>query len=46
MRAIDRELSARLGLAVKVVFDGRGGSVKLSYKNLDQLDGIVALLKG
>ena len=45
-RAIERELSAHLGLAVKVVFDGRGGSVKLSYKNLDQLDGIVALLKG
>lgn len=45
-RAIERELSAHLGLAVKVVFDGRGGSVKLSYKNLDQLDGIVTLLKG
>ncbi len=45
-RALERELSAHLGLAVKVVFDGRGGSVKLSYRNLDQLDGIVALLKG
>ncbi len=45
-RAIERELSAHLGLAVKVVFDGRGGSVKLTYRNLDQLDGIVALLKG
>ncbi|MGI4977784.1 MAG: ParB/RepB/Spo0J family partition protein [Janthinobacterium lividum] len=45
-RSIERELSAHLGLAVKVVFDGRGGSVKLTYRNLDQLDGIVALLKG
>ncbi len=45
-RALERELGAHLGLAVKVVFDGRGGSVKLSYRNLDQLDGIVALLKG
>lgn len=45
-RAMERELSAHLGLAVRIVFDGRGGSVKLSYKGLDQLDGIVALLKG
>ncbi len=46
VRAMERELSAHLGLAVRVSFDGRGGSVKLSYKSLEQLDGIVALLKG
>jgi ParB family chromosome partitioning protein len=46
VRAMERELSAHLGLAVRVSFDGRGGSVRLSYRSLEQLDGIVALLKG
>ncbi len=45
-RAMERELSAHLGLAVKIMFNGRGGTVKLSYQGLEQLDGIVALLKG
>jgi ParB family chromosome partitioning protein len=45
-RAMERELSAHLGLPVKVSFDGRGGTVKLSYKGFEQLDAIVALLKG
>jgi ParB family transcriptional regulator, chromosome partitioning protein len=40
-----RELSNHLGLKVDVSFNGRGGQVKISYKNLDQLDGLVRLLK-
>ncbi len=42
--ALERDLSARLGLAVRIASDGRGGSVRISYRNLDQLDGILTLL--
>lgn len=42
--ALERDLSERLGLAVQVSFDGKGGAVTIRYRNLDQLDGIVALL--
>ena len=42
--ALERDLSERLGLGVKVSFDGRGGAVTIQYGSLDQLDGIVALL--
>ena len=43
-RALEEDLSERLGLKVRVTFDGRGGSVSIKYGNLDQLDGVVALL--
>jgi ParB family chromosome partitioning protein len=42
--ALERDLSERLGLRVSIAFDGRGGTVKLAYKSLDQLDGLIALL--
>ena len=42
--ALQRDLSERLGLAVQIAFDGRGGSVTIRYRNLDQLDSLVALL--
>jgi ParB family chromosome partitioning protein len=42
--ALERDLTARLGLKVEVNFDGKGGSIKISYRSLDQLDGIVSLL--
>jgi len=42
--ALARDLSERLGLKVDIAFDGKGGSVRLSYRSLDQLDGIVSLL--
>lgn len=42
--ALERELSERLGLKVEIVFNGTGGSVRLRYLTLEQLDGIVALL--
>ena len=44
MAALGRDLSARLGLRVKVAFDGRVGSVQLHLQTLDQLEGLVALL--
>ena len=44
--ALARDLSEQLGLRVDIVFDGNGGSVRLTYKSLDQLDGIISLLHG
>ena len=42
--ALQRDLSERLGLAVQISFDGKGGTVSLKYRSLDQLDGLLALL--
>jgi len=44
MAALERDLSARLGLRVQVAFDGEAGSVRLHVKTLDQLEGVVSLL--
>ena len=43
-RALERDLSNRLGLRVGIRHGGRGGQVVLTYKDLDQLDGIMRLL--
>ena len=43
-RALESDLSERLGLKVQISFDGRGGSITLRYSSLDQLDNVVALL--
>ena len=43
-QALERMLIERLGLRVKISFDGRGGSVLVHYSDLDQLDAIVARL--
>ena len=42
--ALERDLSERLGLKVDIGFDGRGGTVRIAYKSLDQLDNVIALL--
>jgi ParB family chromosome partitioning protein len=42
--ALERDLSERLGLKVDISFDGKGGAIRLTYRSLDQLDGIVTLL--
>lgn len=42
--AMERSLSQHLGLKVDITFDGKGGSVKITYRNLDQLDGLTTLL--
>ena len=43
--SLSSNLSERLGLRVAVKFNGRGGTVTLNYKDLDQLDAILALLQ-
>ena len=42
--ALERDLTERLGLKVEIAFDGKGGAVRIQYRSLDQLDGIVTLL--
>jgi ParB family chromosome partitioning protein len=42
--ALEADLSGRLGLKVEIAFDGKGGTVRIHYRSLDQLDGIVMLL--
>jgi ParB family chromosome partitioning protein len=42
--ALERDLMERLGLKVAINFDGKGGSLRIFYRSLDQLDGLVAQL--
>jgi len=42
--ALERDLTQHLGLKVDITFDGKGGTVRLNYRTLDQLDGIISLL--
>jgi len=42
--ALERTLREKLGLRTQVLFDGKGGSLRIHYDNLDQLDGVLALL--
>lgn len=42
--ALERDLSERLGLKVDISFNGKGGSVRITYRSLDQLDGLIQLL--
>jgi ParB family chromosome partitioning protein len=42
--ALERDLSEKLGLKVQIAFDGRGGSVRITYRSLDQLDSLIAVL--
>jgi len=44
--SVARALSEKLGLTVKLTFNGNGGTITLNYKTLDQLDEILALLNG
>ncbi len=42
--AAKTELAERLGLKVQISFNGRGGSVRLHYQSVEQLDHILMLL--
>lgn len=42
--ALEQDLGERLGLKVDIAFDGKGGTVRIQYRSLDQLDGLIALL--
>ncbi len=41
---LERELSERLGLKVEIAYDGKGGCVRIHYRDLDQLDFVLAYL--
>ncbi|TDH37807.1 ParB/RepB/Spo0J family partition protein [Pseudohoeflea suaedae] len=42
--ALERNLTDRLGLKVAVSHKGRGGSLKIDYKSLDQLESLCRIL--
>ena len=42
--AVERDLAERLGLKVQLSRQGRGGSLRIYYKDFEQLDGLIALL--
>ena len=42
--ALERDLSEKLGLRVQISFDGQGGSLRITYRSLDQLDSLIAVL--
>jgi ParB family transcriptional regulator, chromosome partitioning protein len=44
--ALERSLTDTLGLAVEINHRGRGGSVKIKYKTLDQLEDVTRRLEG
>jgi hypothetical protein len=45
-RALERDLTEKLGLQVSIRHQGKAGEVSIRYKDLDQLDGIIRLLNG
>jgi len=42
--ALEHDLAERLGLRVEIAFNGRGGTMRIHYGSLDQLDGLIRLL--
>ena len=44
-QALEGDLSRSLGLQVKIDFDGKGGTVRLTYRSLDQLESLIARLQ-
>lgn len=43
--ALERDLSAELGLSVALKSKGKGGVLSISYRTLDQLDGLIERLR-
>ncbi|EFG85828.1 ParB/RepB/Spo0J family partition protein [Novacetimonas hansenii] len=43
--SLERDLTAKLGLKVQITFDGKGGSLRVDYRSLDQFDGLLRLLQ-
>lgn len=44
--ALERSLSDQLGLRVDISFGGKGGTVRIYYRDLDQLDALLVRLQG
>ena len=44
--ALERALSNGIGVKVDITFDGTGGSVRIDYTSLEQLDDLVERLMG
>ncbi|CAN0570148.1 unnamed protein product, partial [Laminaria digitata] len=44
--ALERALGNVLGLRVDIAFDGNGGSLRLDYSSLEQLDDLIERLMG
>ena len=44
--ALERSLSEQLGLRVEIGFSGKGGTMRIHYRDLDQLDGLLVRLQG
>lgn len=42
--AVESTLTERLGLRVSIAPQGKGGTVRIRYRSLDQLDGLITLL--
>ena len=45
-RALERDLTARLGLHVAISGQGEAGHVTIQYEDLEQLDLVIARLRG
>jgi ParB family transcriptional regulator, chromosome partitioning protein len=45
IRALEHELSARLGLKVTVKTAGKGGTLSIAYRSLNQLEAVLARLR-
>lgn len=43
-KALEADLTLKLGLKVEIDFDGKGGRVVINYKSLEQLDDLIAKL--
>jgi ParB family chromosome partitioning protein len=43
-KALERDLTARLGLKTEIAFDGKGGALTIHYQTLEQLDELIAKL--
>ena len=43
-RALERDLTAKLGLKAEISFDGKGGALTIHYQTLEQLDELIGKL--
>ena len=44
--ALEKHLTEQLGLRVEISFSGKGGTLRIHYSDLDQLDGLLVRLQG